>query len=862
MSLKKLITCLSLGYLSSQPVFAAPHIDEKLQFTQPNGSVIELIVNGNEHFATVKTLDGALAIYDKDKNAYYYAEIAADNKSLLSTGIIIDANSKQTFSNFSRNIEQKHLSKEARDAITLKNYQLLNPKPIQPDSVGYNLRGASLQSAADSDSKFKQVSGNVLGLTLLVDFPDVSGTISQQAVEDYTNKVGYTDYNNAHSIRDYWSTVSGDKLDFQNVVTEYYTAAHPLSYYTDPSVAYGVRARELINEALTDLDRQGFNFSRLTTDSFGTISALSMFYAGSRTNAWAQGLWPHKGSLVPNFSADGVTAKNYQITDMTNELSVGTFIHEIGHLLLGWPDLYDKGQDSRGIGTYGVMGSGSGFRKRPTPPNPWLRHDAGWTEVTELNTDFDAEAPNGKITLAANSHSAYRWTNPANVHESFYIEARTKTDQDLYLPDQGLLIWHIDANKYSNNEQDMTPEHHYMVSVVQADGQHDLENKLNYGDSQDLFDASSYDEFSPNTLANSNWWNGDESGLTLTNISDIGGVMTFNKKSTTFFGAPQEALRGQAVYGELEVSEATKSLSFSIANGEYASGDADIYVRHGATPTMQEYDCRPWKTGSNETCTIDNPQAGVYYIMVYAYNSYTDVIPTYSCIDCQITYPQCEPDTNRTTADIALQGDHTLSTGLVYQDKLKLTNVSNIGYQLSTCGSQFGSVTLSGNRRPLDFQYTHFEEDIEYLLEQVEGRSADIDNIQFILDTGREVVRKTFQIQLPSSVEDTCAAGEAEQNSGLLTNNDAVCVGTSSAPSFYFLVPEGIQEIIISTAHGTGNADLYYRAETWANTTEYDLKSTLAGNKETIVVRNPAHGYQYIKLDGDYAGLSVKVEFK
>ncbi len=41
------------------------------------------------------------------------------------------------------------------------------------------------------------------------------------------------------------------------------------------------------------------------------------------------------------------------------------------------------------------------------------------------------------------------------------------------------------------------------------------------------------------------------------------------------------------------------------------NGDADLYVRKGAAPTVTAYDCRPYKTGSAETCSVTGP-ADVY----------------------------------------------------------------------------------------------------------------------------------------------------------------------------------------------------------------------------------------------------------
>lgn len=54
-------------------------------------------------------------------------------------------------------------------------------------------------------------------------------------------------------------------------------------------------------------------------------------------------------------------------------------------------------------------------------------------------------------------------------------------------------------------------------------------------------------------------------------------------------------------------------------------GDTDMYVKFGSAPTSRDYDCRPWKVGSKETCNFDNAQAGTYYIMLVGYNDFTDI---------------------------------------------------------------------------------------------------------------------------------------------------------------------------------------------------------------------------------------------
>lgn len=55
------------------------------------------------------------------------------------------------------------------------------------------------------------------------------------------------------------------------------------------------------------------------------------------------------------------------------------------------------------------------------------------------------------------------------------------------------------------------------------------------------------------------------------------------------------------------------------------SGDADLYVKFGSAPTTTSYDCRPYLSGNNESCSFASPQQGTYYIKLRGYQSYSNV---------------------------------------------------------------------------------------------------------------------------------------------------------------------------------------------------------------------------------------------
>jgi serine protease len=72
----------------------------------------------------------------------------------------------------------------------------------------------------------------------------------------------------------------------------------------------------------------------------------------------------------------------------------------------------------------------------------------------------------------------------------------------------------------------------------------------------------------------------------------------------------------------IDVPDSAKSLDVEISGG---SGDADLYVLYQSEPTLENYDCRPYRNGNEETCRISNPQTGRYYALVHGYSAFSDL---------------------------------------------------------------------------------------------------------------------------------------------------------------------------------------------------------------------------------------------
>jgi serine protease len=70
------------------------------------------------------------------------------------------------------------------------------------------------------------------------------------------------------------------------------------------------------------------------------------------------------------------------------------------------------------------------------------------------------------------------------------------------------------------------------------------------------------------------------------------------------------------------IPSGARNLIVNISGGR---GDADLYVRQGQKPTITSYNCRPYRNGNIETCTIGVPQAGTYHVMLRGYTPYSGV---------------------------------------------------------------------------------------------------------------------------------------------------------------------------------------------------------------------------------------------
>lgn len=72
----------------------------------------------------------------------------------------------------------------------------------------------------------------------------------------------------------------------------------------------------------------------------------------------------------------------------------------------------------------------------------------------------------------------------------------------------------------------------------------------------------------------------------------------------------------------IQVPAGTQVLEFNSWGG---SGDADIYVKQGSMPTLASASCQSTSPGSRETCRIEKPAAGTWYLLLHPYSAIEQV---------------------------------------------------------------------------------------------------------------------------------------------------------------------------------------------------------------------------------------------
>jgi len=362
--------------------------------------------------------------------------------------------------------------------------------------------------------------GAVRVVVVLVDFSDRE--LDSGAIDRFSRLFFSTNELPHGSVKEYFADVSNGLIDIQGEVVGPYRMPRTIAAYAgaDNGLQSATpNARTLADDAVTaasvDVD-----FTPYDNDGNGYVDAFIVVHAGrgGEETGTATDIWSHKWVLPAERVVD--STRIFAYLTIPEDAKLGVTAHEIGHLVFGWPDLYDTDNTSEGIGNWCLMASGSwGLGgERPVHPSAWCKSTQGWIEVVAPTTNADVT-----ITDVKTGRTAYRlWKDGGGGNEYFLVENRQQAGFDTSLPGQGLLVWHIDEAIDGN-----TNESHYKVALMQADGQEHLESNANRGDDGDAFPGSSGNaSFTETSTPDSRSYAGSPTSVALTGIPPSSAAMT------------------------------------------------------------------------------------------------------------------------------------------------------------------------------------------------------------------------------------------------------------------------------------------------------------------------------------------------
>lgn len=484
--------------LLSLTVFSSNYNGEIHTFTQPDGSQVDVKLFGSEFYMRAEGLDGYTLVRDKESSWICYASLSDDGKELIATryryfGTKAGVSTLNVNPGVAKHLDIKPEYIEAamnQNAQTL--FGLPNVEAVQNSYTSHQRAGEVLQ-------------GDLRGLCIIVDFSDEVATLKTEDYIDFCNSLNYVKFGNNGSLRQYYLDISGGILDYQNVVFGIFRA--PKTFKEYDAMPYAQGAQEILGLAMAWIKSTGFDFSTLSTNPDKTIQAINLMYTGNPPT-WAQGMWFHQG-FYNGFAANGVKSGRYNTSPAKAPLTIGTVVHENGHMICKWPDTYkyDNKTGPDGLGAFDVM-CAVGPETNPTLPNPYFMNRIGWSR------DVDVTGYNGLLRDTSNTYSTYSYRNPNNSKEYYMFQSRLKTGRSTGLPDDGLVVWRINENgdNHTTNHQ---------VYVV-----HQNNNITDH--SKACFKKGRLEEFNDFTTPSSGWWVSDKaSGLRLWSFSDKGPIMTY-----------------------------------------------------------------------------------------------------------------------------------------------------------------------------------------------------------------------------------------------------------------------------------------------------------------------------------------------
>jgi len=518
MKARKLL--LALFLLHATATFAAWFTDFPTTITQPDGTLIPILLTGDEYYIRPHDDKNNTIIQDEQTGYWCWAVQAGEDIASSGKPIHLYPNGLAPSAPFPMQSETDGAS--PFPTISKGRYQALR-EPHDREFRNRTTRTPSL--------------GSIENIIVFIRFSnDTEFTASITEYDELFNASGQ----NINSFYQYFKDASYNQLlihspffpapNQTNIVS--YQSTHPRSYFqpynatTNPGGYTGgangtqrtEREHQLLADAIAFISPSFPTDLNIDSDNDGRVDNVCFIIRGA-TEGWSELLWPHRSILYTqtvNIGNKRVWDYNFNIESHIQYAGVGVIAHEFGHSL-GAPDYYHNSQTGTPIGQWDLMSNNTPLPQSMSAYTKW--HYMHWVD------DLPVISQQGAYTLHPNTLYqgvlGYRIPSPNSASEYFVVEYRHNTTGiiDSMLPGSGLVIYRV--NSYANGNANGPPDELY---VFRPDG-----TLASDGQITEAFFSAEVGRTAFNS--DTNPWpflsNGSLGGIHIDNISQTGDTITF-----------------------------------------------------------------------------------------------------------------------------------------------------------------------------------------------------------------------------------------------------------------------------------------------------------------------------------------------
>lgn len=499
--MRKLFTLLFtlLWFVTST---AAPARRNIITITQPDGTTLEIRMIGNELCHYTETTDGIMIAQDRS-GIWHYAIEQSDGTIAPSNRIAHSIDDREHSElKFINSIDQNRLKHLALSKVT--------------KSTNIPLSKSSLHDQGIYSTTTFPTKGDVKGLVLLVDFPDRSFSLEDDAIiakfNDMLNKTGYSDSITIRghlvpgaygSAKDYFEAQSFGKFRPTFDIIGPITADNGYAYYgqNDSNGNDEVYTAKMISEIVQKVYNSGqVDFSKYDNDNDMEIDFIYVIYAGKGENYTGSDpytIWPHQWYVenkLGNYWTGRYACSSEIYFDEEYLIDgIGTFCHEFSHIL-GLPDFYPTNSytNQSTFREWSVMDYGcyDNYGFAPVGYTALERYSLGWMNLTEITSP-------GNYVLPAIDSAQTAYLLPSDEKLSYILlETHNKEGWYQYQPTEGLLVTSVDYDRtiwMNNTVNNNANEQRYKVIAADNDYKPDTKHgdlfPYNGNDSLTLYSA-------------------------------------------------------------------------------------------------------------------------------------------------------------------------------------------------------------------------------------------------------------------------------------------------------------------------------------------------------------------------------------